>query len=812
MAESWRRQPPAGPLIAAGSTGTAPANAALLATIAGLPMGAVVLPGLDLELAEDAWTEVGEQHPQGAMKRLLERAGLGRGQIRSWPASGEAGESRWRRRIINESLRPPEATKDWMIQIAKLQSEAGSDGVDPMVAGLDGLQVLTARTEEDAAALAALLMRETLETPGKTCALVTPDQALARRVAARLSRWGIEADSSAGAPLAGAPVGVLAMLVARAVLDPADPVCLLAILKHPLVRLGLEARALERSRGGLERLALRGPRGAVPNWIELKLARLAAEPREGESNVPEDRAAAAADASRLLGMVQSAIQHGAEPYTGGTATPAEAARGLVLAMEALTEDDTGASSALWAGPDGEAAAELISALVNESEGLPEARPAGFARLVEALIGGVTVRAGRRTHPRLKILGAIESRLVSADRLILAGLEEGVWPQGAPVDPFLSRPMRAAFGLPPPERRIGLSAHDFAQAACAPEVVLLHAERREGAPATPSRWLWRLRTLAMGAGAELETGQPALAWVELLDLPGPPDAARRPRPRPPVKARPRELPVTGVETWLRDPYAIYARYVLKLRPMLRPDEPVEARARGEAVHRALQRFAELYPDSLPDDAQPRLQQLLMQALTEAGMPTPAMAREGALAIQAASWLTGFEGRRRQGARILVEQKGVLSFLSSAGRFTVTARADRLELREGRADVLDFKTGSPPTRPQVETDFAPQLTLTAAILEGGGFAEVGPMTAGDLLYVQVSGRRSQKEPRPVVAAGESSRWAQRALSGLKRRAARYDLEDTAYVSWAAPQYMNERGGDYDHLARVWEWHVIGDSEDE
>ena len=145
LKDKWERRPPQGPLIAAGSTGTAPANADLLAVIGGLPMGAVVLPGLDLELADEAWAEVGEQHPQGAMKRLIERAGVTRDDVRPWPVRGEMSRDRWRRRIINEALRPAEATKDWTRQIRKLQAEGAREGVDPMAEGLDGLAVVAAR-------------------------------------------------------------------------------------------------------------------------------------------------------------------------------------------------------------------------------------------------------------------------------------------------------------------------------------------------------------------------------------------------------------------------------------------------------------------------------------------------------------------------------------------------------------------------------------------------------------------------------------------------------------------------------------------
>jgi ATP-dependent helicase/nuclease subunit B len=280
----------------------------------------------------------------------------------------------------------------------------------------------------------------------------------------------------------------------------------------------------------------------------------------------------------------------------------------------------------------------------------------------------------------------------------------------------------------------------------------------------------------------------------------------------VSERPRELPVTGVETWLRDPYAIYARYLLKLRPMPRPGEPVDARARGEAVHAALQRFAELFPDEPPADAEDVLAQLLSSAMEEAGLAGAHMAREGALARRAAAWVAAWERRRRPGAKLLVEQKGAMELPDAGLGFRLTARADRIELRDGCADVIDFKTGSAPSKPQIKSGFTPQLTLTAAILEDGGFAEAGPVEPGELAYVRVLGGRKPGEELVRAVPGESGALAEAALSGLRRRIDRFADPMTPYVSWAAPQFMRDWGGDYDHLARVWEWHVIGDEEGE
>jgi ATP-dependent helicase/nuclease subunit B len=810
LGERWREAPPRRPIVLAGSTGTAPAAADLMAVIAQLPAGCVVLPGLDTALADDAWAEVGEAHPQGAMKRLLARAHVERGSVIPWDARAESeAAGRWRRRLVNEALRPPEATADWLPLIRGLRDEGA--GVDPIAEGLKGLTLITARDEEEVSAVAALLIREALETPARTCALVTPDAALARRVRTRLARWGVEADVSAGSPLAAAPAAILAALLSRAAAQPLDPVLLLAIAKHPLTRLGLPPERLSAACRSLERDALRGPRPR--DWAALETRLEEAGARLSKSQTPRpERLAAVAGAIDLARRLRALIEGLERLFADGAASVGAATQALARALEDLAIGPDGEAAATpWSGQAGEALGAVLAALIRESDGLPGATAAGFADLVEGLLARETLRPGVPTHPRVAILGVLEARLIRADRLILAGLEEGVWPAGTGVDPFLSRPMRERLGLPPPERRIGLAAHDFAQAVAAPEVILLNSERRGGAPAVASRWLWRLRTVCKGAGVDPPARPELIAWARGLDAPiaDPPASlapASRPSPTPPLEARPRKLPVTAIERWVRDPYGLYARHILRLRPLDPPDAPVEALARGVATHAAFERFVREHPEALPEDAEDHFASLLMAELERAGMPPAALARERALAANLAPWVTDFERRRRPGARLAVEIEGHHTIEAPGGPFTLTARADRIEVRGGEADILDFKTGAAPSRRMMEAGLAPQLTLTAAILQAGGFAELGPLAPRELIYVRVSGGRSpgRGEERAKGAAAE---LAAAALEGLARRVSRFDDPSTGYASRAAMQFVAS-AGEYDHLARLWEWHVIGE----
>ena len=818
LATQWTERPPQGVLVAAGSTGTAPATARLLAAIAQAPQGAVVLPGLDHGLADSAWADIADQHPQGALKRLLESVRIGRDQVAVWPSRDfPSATGRWRQRIINEALRPADATADWVQAIETLKLEGGKDEdlkgeggdkrIDPFEAGLKGLYVVSTAHEDEAASVVALLMRDYLARETGTCALVTPDQALARRVTLKLARWGIVPDSSAGIPLAGSPPALLAALVARTMTDPVHPVTLLALLKHPMVSLG---EAPERM--AFERHGLRGARRHT--WADLRLA----IPWDPRGRKPAAEVALALD---LCDRMEALLAPVRAVFAKGPATVEAATIALIQVMEALVRDPTGDSGTLWRGAEGEAMSRLLAGLIQDSDCLPPISARAYGDLLSRLVTEETLRTGNSTHSRLKILGAIEARLTRADRLILAGLEEGVWPQGAALDPFLSRPMREALGLPPPERRVGLAAHDFAQAACAPEVILLHTERRGGSPSVKSRWLWRLQTLAKGAGIEtLPQSTEALAWSRTLDAPARFDPAPRPAPVPPVASRPRKLAVTRVETLTRDPYAVYARDILNLYPMDPPDQTVDARVRGTAIHSAFEDFTRAWPTDLPPDGAEIFTGLYLASLRQSGMPEDALARETALARQAAIWVMEMEaGRRADGRAIHVELKGQMDFETPAGTFIVEARADRIEIDpKGFGHIVDYKTGKAPSQKEVASGFSPQLTLTSAILSHGGFKDLGRPEPGDLTYIEVSGRtkagdevvRGYAEPGPKQAG--SAELAKDALEGLTAMITQYDDPSTAYVSRRAPQFLKGRVGDYDHLARVYEWQTSGEGEDE
>ena len=779
---AWRALPPSGPVIAAGSTGSIPATGALLQAIAGLPQGMLVLPGLDCDTDELGWEAIraDEAHPQHTLARLLERLDLPRSGVAPW-RPGAHPERRGRARLLAEALRPAATTEDWRT-LTDIDESA-----------LAGLSRIDCPTAQDEAEVVALLLRHALETPERTAALVTPDRTLARRVATALGRWGILANDSGGQHLADTAAGSYLNLCAGALESRFEPVALLALFKHPLTAAGTTPFTCRAFARALERAVLRGPRPAA--GIEGLLAALAALPEAARPELTAGVERLAGDAAPFLALAD-----------GGGAPFAELLRAHVGFAEAMARTaDTAGAERLWRHDDGEAAAALVNELLIAARDFPAVAVRDYPGLFEALMKGRVVRPRFGRHPRLAILGPLEARLQHVDLMVLAGLNEGGWPAEPAADPWLSRPMRKTFGLPAPERSIGLSAHDFAQAATAPEVVLTRAERVEGAPTVPSRWLSRLDTVLKAVGLEERIDREAaqwLAWARALDEPAAVRPVSAPEPRPPVAARPRRLAVTEIETWMRNPYAIYARHVLRLRALDPIAADPGAAERGQFIHRALDGFIKDWPDALPADAVDRLLEHGRAAFGDLLARPEVWAFWWPRFERVARWFVATERARRPAIKPLAtEVAGRIEFDGRAGPFTLTAKADRIDrLPDGRLAIIDYKTGTVPTPGDIGLGFAPQLPLEAALAESGGFDGIPAAEVAELAFWRLSGGEPAGEEKAVK--GDASTLAQQAHGGLEALIWAFDDPETPYRARPRPRHA-PRFDDYTHLARIAEW---------
>jgi ATP-dependent helicase/nuclease subunit B len=814
-----------GVTVAAGSTGSIPATRELLKAIA-LSNGAVVLPGLDTGLDDAAWAAVGTDgrtasHPQAALKTLIAEIGISREEVE--PLCAVPSDLGDRARIVGEAMRPAETTDSWS---TFRQSEA-----QHAAASLAGVTLVVARNEQEEALAIALAFREALETGAGTAALVTPDRTLARRVAAELTRWDIAVDDSAGAPLASLPEGIFTRLLVDTVFGGADPVTLLALLKHPLAAFGMPRAACRRAARALELALFRGRRvvagiaALVPALAAARSEAAGDRPhhsREAEKHLwPEDwdRAGLLVKALvRILGPLEAALDDAVEWPLAALAVR------LTTALGEAVDDGSGGNS-LWPGPAGATLAGLLDGLQDDSNNL-RLLPDEFPPLLDTLLAGVAIPRSPGADPRIHIWGALEGRLQSVDLLILGGLDEGIWPAEPRTDPFLSRTMRSELGLPPPERRVGQAAHDFSMFVSAPHVLLTRALKRGGTPTVESRWLQRLAALigADAMAAIRARGNIRIRIARQLDAPaGPATFVERPQPRPPVGVRPTRLSITEIETLIRDPYAIYAKHILKLRPLEALGEAPDFATRGTIVHEALGSFVKEWTGPFDEAAEMQLRSIGESLLAEISDFPDVHAVWSLRFGIIARWFIAWErSRETEVAARHAEINGQLIVPLATGTFVLRGRADRIDLlRDGTVAIYDFKTGSPPASERsVFAGLTPQMTLEAAMVRAGAFdSRLAEPLAGrsvsDLAWLGL-GKAGRGEPyqSAVGAKDDPNQAADRALAMLHDLVAAFADESKPYLSRARPMMVDSKRftGDYDHLARVSEWSLVESAEDE
>lgn len=774
VAERWRTKPPGTFVIAAGISTAAPAVARLLATVARIPHGQVVLAGLDLDISDEEWTAIGggetepaiETHPQFHLYQLLQRMKVGRGEVRRWKWSGDIASTAKRARAISHAFAPAEATRNWV----ELEQK------DRNLAGVTALELANPAEEAQAIAVA---IRHAIEQPAQTAALITPDRDLASRVSAHLERWKIQADDSAGQSLAASPNGTLLLVLAEALAEHFAPSALLALLKHPLVRQGEERRAWLDQVRSLD-LVLRGPRpasglGGVTQFL-----------RGGDKRTRPARQMLQGWWAEISAILAPLERLAGQDFSAMIATLREAAGAL-------------AGDALWSGPAGRELAALVAELEQGAVDGPTAMsPVSLSQVLRQLMDGIAIRPGYGGHPRVFIWGLLEAKLQSADVVILGGLNEGTWPQLPAPDPWLAPRIRRELGLPSLERRIGLAAHDLASALGAPKVLMTRAKRDTRSPTIASRFWLRLETMT-GVLERPETRYDRIAHgVDACE--GKPVRASRPAPCPPVEERPREISVTAVDRLSADPFAFYASAMLGLNAL----EPVDADPgpawRGSLIHAVLERWAE------DDDYRPgALVERMDKALSDGTIHPLIRALWLPRLSEAAEWIEQrVAGNRAEGRTPLVAEKS--GHAEFAG-VRVRGRADRIDrLADGRLAIVDYKTGEGPSNRQVAAGFAMQLGLIGLIAEQGGF-EGAKGTAGAFEYWSlardsktgqfgkvtspVTGKTAVKEPEAFVAF---------IAEKFKEAAANWLTGNAPFKAKIRPEYA---WADYDQLMRLEEW---------
>ena len=781
IAKRWRANPPRGFVVAAGINTAAPAVAELLRVVSRLPQGTVLLSALDTDMPAHEWDALGphdpdpvtgrrrpsiETHPQFHLKLLLDRMGVGRGEVERWRWGGGRDAPAVRSRAVANAMAPAFYTAKWQ-------------DLPPAQRRLTGVRAIEVADPADEAQVIAIALREALETPGRTAALVTPDRNLARRVSAHLGRWGIVADDSAGRPLSQTPPGTLLIALASAAAERFAPVPLLALLKHPLVMKG------ERRLDWLEGvrtldLALRGPRPpAGLAGVSEYLADWSGRPGELRKRAADWWR----EARALLRPLERAFSAERPSLTALTASLREAASAL-------------SGEQVWAGPAGRAAADLFAAAEPAAVlGPGRLQPANLPAVLEQLMGAVAVRPPYGQHPRIFIWGLLEARLQHADLMVLAGLNEGTWPALPTPDPWLAPRLRHELGLPSLDRRIGLSAHDFASALGGRDVLVTRARRDSRSPAVASRFWLRLEAMTGG----LTRSPLHRNWAAAIDRPAGYAPAERPAPSPPVAQRPTRIAVTDVDRLKADPFAFYAKKMLGLGALDAIDADPSPAWRGSAVHQVLEAWMK-QDECDPARLRPRAEALLAGADAHPLMRALWQPR----LLEAIDWIAEQVARNREQGRLPLRAEAFGECrVDGIELYGIADRIDRLA--DGGLAIIDYKTGKAPSGKAVREGYSMQLGLLGLIAERGGFKELaGTPSCFEYWSLAKDKGKLGHLTSPVggkggLDAADFTTLAARQFIGAARE---WLTGDAPFTAKLHPEYAPY--GDYDQLMRLDEWY--------
>lgn len=760
----WQKNPPQNEIIIAGTTATFPAMKELVKTVSELPNGSVYLSGIDKYLDDSSWNMIDETHPQFELKQLLDFLKISRNKIKDIAQAINPEKEK----LFSEVMRPANSSDNWR----KLNNKSFSEEA------INGLHSINCHDSREEALTVAAIMRSNLEIPEKTTALITEDRNFARRVSNELKRWNIQADDSAGLPLAQTALGIFLRLIAKVCDSNFDHLAFLSLYKHPFTCIGFENSQIRNKIRDYEKNILRNRQNRS----------------SAENDFVKEQKQIFNHFSELMSLPQAEFKELLSEH-------------IKLAELLATQSNKAGNEILWVGEAGETAASLLSNLLDKADIIGTIPHGQYCDFFEALLAGSMVRSKYGSHPRLRILGPIEARLCNFDAVIISGLNEGIMPANPPSGAWLSRPMKKNFGFPLPEKAIGVSAHDFCEMACGKEVYLTRSDRVQGTPMVKSRWWMRLETVLKACCFNPEQLQntPYLEWSKDFDHTAKQTAIEPPAPKPPLSCRPRELWASDIERLMYDPYTIFASKILKIRKtedLLPKPDAIDI---GNIIHSVLEQFYKTYPEKLPENAKDIMQSMCIEALDKNAIDAEIRTFWLPRMQKIISWIIDIEQKNRINVKhTYCETKGNVSFQSTGGLFTLGAKADRIDKNvDGTLTIIDYKTGRAHRKKTISDGYAPQLPIEGIIAEQGTFAGIDQATVSQLSYWRLGKEKIDVKDDSVKKILKSN------FDNIKHLIEVFDDENMPYTPTPNPRYILNHN-DYRHLSRADEWEVNDNDE--
>lgn len=728
-------------IIIAGFSSTIPAMLDLMKTVYHLPNGEILIQGLDRSLEFSDLSEVDYLY---GVYEIINHLDIDKKQIADF-----CNAQNIRQELTSLAMLPSDKTTAW-----RLDNSISRET-------LKNTSYIECENEQNEAEIISLILRKELETPVQTVSLITPDRNLARCVASNLEKWNITANDSSGQPMQHTPVVNWLKLVLNMVVDNFSPVSFLACMKHPFASCGENKASFKANLRTLEKEIRKKKSVNLSVFILDKISFL--------------------KSSTEMPFADFLKAH------------------ILLAEQLASTDDKKGSEIIWKSECAEEVANFIHEIFENSTGEPITIEE-YETMFSLIISGQQVRKKYGFHPRLSILGLTESRLTKTDVTVLGGLNEGIWPPEPDVDGWMSRPMKKDFGMLSPDVNIGLSAFDFSNAFNFDKVYLTRAKKSNTSINIKSRFINRLEGVLQSKNLNLPIN---LEWEELAKKLNHAEfeETQRANPCPHVESRFRDsISVSAVDILRKDPYAFYASRILKLKKLDDVEEEISVATKGTIIHACLEEFIKQYPKELPENAEQELLLIGQKVFDDNIGNSNYYSFWWPKFENIVTWFIDNEKVRREingYQNLAVETSGSIDI----NGVKVTAKADRIDVGVDGVEIIDYKTGNPPSMKAMETLRYVQLPIEALIANANGFGiDKTTNNVSDISVWSLKGKAQEGNKTPSISVSEE--LLNNTDEMLSNLISYFQQADTTYP--AEPNiYKSLRYNDYEHLSRLKLW---------
>lgn len=764
-AEYFKKNKPLNPIVIAGVSGSVKSTCEFIKSLIKYDNCYYFFKDLNKNLTEDEWKEIGVFHPQYSFKNLLDNCiNCERDRVKNLEFNNCLIVNPIIEKILSFSMLPYNETHKWQSKL-NIKKEDFSH-----------ISKIECNNSFEELSVISLITKHVHETSNDNVAIITSDEIFANQLAVELKNLNLDVNNAFGNKISRTEVVKFLFLILDVIKNKYETVAFLSLLKHDFTLFGYNKNELNRLTLLLEDKILRGYGNLGCEGILKKVNEFGnLELIDFIKKIMETLDKFKCEKLNFQSVIKLHIE---------------------LAENIASNSEVVGSNAFWNNSkNGDELLNFFNEVIKESESYGDIKNCDeYSYLLDYLIAENSYSDRYSIHPMVNIISPQEAKLINYDLIILTNLNDGRFPPHISTDPWMSKSMRKAFGLPDRDELIGNFAYDFTQFLCNKKVILTRSLKEDGVPTVKSKYLMRLETFLLCQNhLKLEENN---IWKEVFKKRNFAEQniiIKRPKPKPPLDRRPRELYATKIEKLMNNPYDIYAEKILNLK---KKDDFYENKIFaffGSAVHEALENYIKNYKAAEFAKLYEKLIKYGKESFDKYFTDETSRELFFIRFSNIAEWfIEQDEAVRASGYNVYAERIEKL-YMKNID-FTIAAKIDRIEENEfGSINIIDYKTGNTPSTSDVLTAKKPQLIIEAIVLEN--------KKTDKLVYWSIKGKGDEKIQE---IDSDICELVNKGRDGIVRLITHFNVFENSYIATAFDlNDQNHYASDYKHLSRVEEW---------